>query len=64
LCVANPDALAQCGLTRQANQFRLKDSVGETPTDAVETIALPERRPTIGLRISLARNTPGANYEG
>jgi hypothetical protein len=63
LCVANPDSLAQCGLTQQANQFRLKDSVGETPTAAVETTTLPGRSLMIGMRISLARNTSGANYE-
>jgi ParB family chromosome partitioning protein len=32
-------------------QFRLNDSVGETPTDAVETTALPGKSPMIGAGI-------------
>jgi hypothetical protein len=35
-------------LTRQVRRFRLNDSVGETPTDAVETTALPKKSRMIG----------------
>ena len=44
LCVATPDSLAQCGFTQKVDQFRLKDSVGGTPTEATGTVALPESR--------------------
>jgi len=32
-----------CGLTRKVGRFRGKDSVGGTPTEAVETTALPKK---------------------
>ena len=36
------------GTSRQAGRFRLMDSVGETPTDAVETTALPKKSLLVG----------------
>jgi hypothetical protein len=38
-----------CGLTRQGNRFRRKESAGEAPTDAVETTALPKKSLIIGV---------------
>jgi len=36
------------GLTEKVNWFRTADSVGGTPTDAVETTALPKKSLMIG----------------
>jgi hypothetical protein len=36
-------------MTQRVGRFRLNDSVGETPTDAVETTALPENSLMIGI---------------
>jgi hypothetical protein len=60
LAVGGPtSAVAGCGITQQVDQFRLRDSVGETPTDAVETTALPEKSPMIGAKtVGFPKNLP------
>ena len=45
--------------------FHAKDSVGGTPTDAVETTALPEKSPMIGVPVcSRARDSVAGNGSG
>jgi hypothetical protein len=40
----DPESLTMCFWTHaKVDRFRTKDSVGETPTDATETVALPKK---------------------
>jgi hypothetical protein len=49
-----PESLVMCcGLAQQADQVQLRDSVGGTPTEAVETTALVRLRMSVHRRVEV-----------